>query len=112
MVCSISFQVFSYDTSGDQDRPRPWGHKFEHGIKEGKIQNSSSLKLEGLELSYLVCSISLWTSTKFVHMMPLGSELALPLGQNWPQPRGHKLGHWNKERKFQNSSLKVEVVEL
>ena len=32
--------------------PRRRGHKFEHRNKEGKIQNSSSLYLEGLKLQY------------------------------------------------------------
>ena len=54
-----------------QNWPRPGGHMLEHRSKDGKLQNSS-LKLEGTELWYLVCSISLWTSTKFVHMIPLG----------------------------------------
>ena len=30
--------------------PPPGGHKLEHRNTEGKLQNSSSLKLEGLEL--------------------------------------------------------------
>ena len=54
----------------------PGVHKLKHRNKERKFQNSSSLKLERLELWYLVYSISLRTSTKFVHMMPLGSKLA------------------------------------
>ena len=60
--------------------------------------------LEGLELWYLVYSISLWTFTKFVYMMPLGSKLA--------PPRGHKLEHRNKHSKLQNSFLKLQGVEL
>ena len=52
------------------------GRKLEHKNKDGKIQNCSSLKLEGLEHSYLVYSISLWISTKLVHMMPLPLKLA------------------------------------
>ena len=32
---------------------------------ERKLKNSTSLKLEGIEPFYLVCSIPLWTSTKF-----------------------------------------------
>ena len=41
--------------------PHPWGgagHKLEHMKEEGKLKKSYSLKLEGLELWYLVCSIS------------------------------------------------------
>ena len=50
-------------------------------------------------------SISLWTSTKFVHVMRLGSKLA--------SPRGHKLEYRNKENQLQNSSsLKLEGLEL
>ena len=63
-----------------QNWPCPGGHMLEHRNKDSKLQNFSSLKLEGAELWYLVCSISFWTSTKFVHMMPLGSILAPPLG--------------------------------
>ena len=51
--------------------------------------------MEGIELLYLVCSISLLTSTKSFHMMPLGSRLAPP----W----GHKFEHRNKRR--QNSKF-------
>ena len=47
----------------------------------------------------------LWTSTKFVHKMPLGSKQALP----W----GSLVEHRNKERKFHNSStLKLDGLEL
>ena len=31
------------------------GHKVEHRNKEDQLQSSVSLKLEGVELSYLVC---------------------------------------------------------
>ena len=83
----------------------PRGQKLEHRNKERKFQNSSSLKLEGLEVWYLVCSISLRTSTKFVHMMPLGSKPA--------PPRGHKLEHRNKEAHLQKIfSLKLDGVEI
>ena len=66
-----------------QNWSRPRGHKSEHRSKESRIQNSSSLNLEGAELWYLVCSISLWTSTKFVHMMVLRSRLVPLQGQSW-----------------------------
>ena len=63
-----------------------------------------SLKLDGTEIGYLLCGISLWTSTKFVHKMPLGSKLAPP----WESHVEHR----NKERKFHNSStLKLEGLE-
>ena len=66
------------------------GHKLKHRKKERKFQNSS-MKLEGLELWYLVYSISLRTSTKFVH----------------------KLKHRNKEAYLQNfSSLKLDGIEI
>ena len=82
------------------------GHKLEHRNKECHLQNSFPLKLEGIELWYLVFSISLLTSTKFVHnMMLVGSKLASP----W----GHKLEHRNKENQLQNSSSpKLEGLEL
>ena len=59
--------------------PSPTSHKLEHRNKDSKLQNYSQ-KVEGMEPWYLVCSISLWTSTKFVHMMPLWLKLALPRG--------------------------------
>ena len=43
------YQVCSYDAPWVKIGP-PWGRKFEHRNKEGKIQNSSSLNLEGLQL--------------------------------------------------------------
>ena len=42
------FQVCSYDASRIKTGPAPEHHKFEHRNKEGKLQNSSSLKLEGI----------------------------------------------------------------
>ena len=66
-------QVFTYDVS---NWPCPRGHKFEHRNKEGKLQNSFFLKLEGIDLSYLVYRISLWTFINCIHMIPLESELA------------------------------------
>ena len=45
----------------------------------------------------------MWISTKFVHMIPLGSKLGLA---------GRKLEHKNKDGKIQNySSLKLEGLE-
>ena len=41
---------FSNDPLGSNLAP-PWGgHKLEYRNKEGKLQNASSLKLEGLEI--------------------------------------------------------------
>ena len=82
-----------------------WGSQVEHMNKEQKFYNSSSLKLDGLELWYLVCSIFLWT-------LP-SSFIWCPKGQDWSCPGGHKLEHRNKEDKFQIfSSLKVEGLQL
>ena len=67
-------QVCTYDAPGVK-WPCPWGHK-EHRNKEGKLQNSSSLKLEGVDLSYLVYSISLWTFINCILMIPVASKLA------------------------------------
>ena len=52
---------------------------FYIGIYRENMKKSYCLKSYGLELRYLVCSITLWTSTKFVQIMPRG--------QIWP--RGH-----------------------
>ena len=37
-------------------------------------------KPQGLELWYLVCSITYWTSIKLVQIIPLGLKMALPWG--------------------------------
>ena len=42
---------------GSKLTPDPGGHKLEHRNKEDQLQNASSLKLEGIELRFLVCSI-------------------------------------------------------
>ena len=82
-VCSISLGTSTKFVNkmpvGSKLAP-PWGSQVEHRNKERKFYNSSSLKLDGLELWYFVCSISMWTSTKFIHMMPQGSGLVLPWG--------------------------------
>ena len=44
------------------------------------MKKSSCLKPQGLELWYLVCSITLWFSTQFVLIMTLGPKMALPRG--------------------------------
>ena len=78
--------------------PQPPGHEsdtliteparqtleLEHRNKEDQLQNSCSLKVEGIELSYLVHSIILWISTKFVHLMYLRSKLGR---SRWSQVR-------------------------
>ena len=67
------YKVCSYDALGVKSDPAGGGgkgsHKLEHGNKEPCLENSS-LKLEAVELSYLVYSISLRTSTKFVYIIP------------------------------------------
>ena len=60
------------------------GHKLEHKNKEDQLQNSSSLKLEGIELRFLVCSILLVDLCQFY-------SYDAPWDQNWPHPEGHKL---------------------
>ena len=69
-------QLCSYDASGIKIGPALGVTTLNIGTKRAKLKNSSSLKLEGLELSYLVYSIS----TNFIYMMPLGSKQALPPG--------------------------------
>ena len=56
---------------GSKLTPDSWGHKLEHRNKEDQLRKSSSLKLEGIELRFLVCSI-LVDLVNFIHMMPLG----------------------------------------
>ena len=69
------YQFFSYDAPGVKTDPAPEGHKLEHKNKDSKLRNSS-LKQEGIELLYLICNISLWTSTKFIYMIAFGSKFA------------------------------------
>ena len=57
-----------------QNWPSPGGHKLENRNKEAHLQNFFSLKLDGVEIWYLVCGISLWTSINFVHEMPWGQN--------------------------------------
>ena len=67
---------------GSNLTPDPWGHMLEHGNKEDQLQNSSSLKLEGIELRFLVCS-------NLVDLCQFYSHDA-PWDQNWPHCGGHK----------------------
>ena len=46
---SVTVLVYSYDVPGAKLAP-PWGRTLEHRDRKGKLQNSSSLKLEGIEL--------------------------------------------------------------
>ena len=49
-VCNVLYQVCFYDAPGVKTDPVMGGHKFEHRNKERKLQNSSSLKPEGVKL--------------------------------------------------------------
>ena len=84
--------------------PRPRGHKLEHRNKERQFKKKNFSETGRLRVLIFSIYFSLWISTKFVHMMPLESKLA--------QPLGHKLKHRKKEAHLQNSSLKPEGVEL
>ena len=44
------YQVSSNYVPRVKTGPTPWDNKFEHRNKEGKLQKSSPLKLEGVEL--------------------------------------------------------------
>ena len=70
------------------------------------MKKSSCLKPQGLEPWCLVCSITLWTSTKFVQIMPLRRKMA--------PPRGHMfyIGlYWEKhENIFLTKSLDIWYV--
>ena len=103
------YQVCVDDAPGVKIGPTTGGHKMEHRNKESHISKFFSSELEGIELWYLVFSISLWTSAKFIYMMLVGSKLAPP----WGSQVGHKLEHRNKENQLQNSSsLKLKGLEL
>ena len=136
------YQVCLDYAPGVKIGPHPGDHKLEHRNKESHLQNSSPVKLEGVELWYLVLNISLWTSTKTGpargHSSQLQNSSSLKLEglQLWylvfsislrtfiylihmiplvskTDPWGHKLEHRNKEDQLQNSSsLKLEGIEL
>ena len=60
---------------------RSWGQKI--GFLKCNFKKSSRLKLQGVELSCLVYSIILRSSTKVVQIMPLGSKLTPPRGSQF-----------------------------
>ena len=55
---------------------QPWGHNFYISLYRENMKKSSCLKPQRIEPWYLVCSIYLWTSTKFVQIMPPGPKIA------------------------------------
>ena len=67
---------------GSKLTPDPGGHKLEYRNKEDQLQNSSSLKLEGIELRFLVCNILVDLCQFYAY--------DAPWDQNWPHPGGHK----------------------
>ena len=76
--------------------------KFEKKVKSVK---SCPLESEGVELQYLVHSMSLWTPTKFVHNYDPGVKTG-PVTV-------YKFKHRNKDSKQKNySSLKLNGIEL
>ena len=58
------------------------GHMFYIGLNRENVKKSPCLKPQGLKPWYLVCSITKGTSTKFVHIIPHGPEIAPPRGPN------------------------------
>ena len=105
-------QVCTYNAPGvklalplGSNRPCPWGHKFELKNKQGKLLNSSSQKLEGAKLSYLVYSISLWTFINCILMIPLESELA-------PTNRITSWNNSNKEGRIHTVGKMTQVSDL
>ena len=55
-------------------------HRLKIDFKDDNFKKSSCLKPQGLELWYLICSITLWTFTKLVQIMPLGQKRHHPGG--------------------------------
>ena len=76
-----------------------------HGNRKEKLKKSSWHKLEAQELSYFVCSIVQWNSTKFVQIMALELKLALPWGS-------HVLHRDIQGKLKKSSSHKLEDQEL
>ena len=72
---------------------QPGGHMFYIGLYRENVKKSSCLKPRDQEPCYLVLSITKWTSTKFVQIMPLGSK-KIP-------PRGHMfyIGLYREDKK-------------
>ena len=51
---------------------------FYIGLYRENVKKSSCLKPQGLDYWYLVFSITLWTSTKFVQIIDLGPKMVPP----------------------------------
>ena len=73
------YQVCSNNAPGWK-WPCPRGHIFYVGLYRKHMKTYFCLKQSGLESWYFVCSITYWTSTKFVQILPIRSKMAPPRG--------------------------------
>ena len=97
------YQDCSYDAPGVKTGLAPGVTSSKYRNKNGKLQNSSFLKLEGAEVWYLVCSIPYNDSSYY-------DALKVKTG---PAAGVTSSKHRNKQGKLQNSSsLKPESTEL
>ena len=62
------YQVCSNNAPGVKNGP-PRGHMFYIGLYKKNKKKNSCVKPDGLDYGYLVFSITLWTSTKFVQII-------------------------------------------
>ena len=86
------YQVCSYEIPGIKTGLTPRGHKLEHWNKEAHFQNSSSLKMEGIELWYWYAASPCW---------PLPCLFIwCPWGQDWPRPGVTNLSIGTKKATF------------
>ena len=99
------YQDCSYDAPGVKTGVAPGVTSSKRRNKDGKLQNSSFLKLEGAEVWYLVCSILVDLYKDFSYYAPKV--------KTGPAPGVTSSKHRNKQEKLQNSSsLKLESAEL
>ena len=90
------YQVCSYEIPRGQNWPQPRGvTSWNIETKKPMFSENGRYRALTFGMQHLLVDLS----TKFVHMMPLGSRLAPP----W----GHKFEYRNKDGKIQNSSLNL-----
>ena len=116
-VVSISVWIsikFVHIMPWGQNYPHPGGPKLQHKNKEDQLQNLSSLKLEGLELWYLIFSISFWTFiSSFEHKVLRVSYCDRPMSVNNFYKHLLLLNHWaNLDETWQGCSLCEALQKL
>ena len=67
----IIFAIIGFDSKAKQEWSHRAGHMYCKGIYRENMIISSCLEPPGIEPEYLVCSITYWTSTLFVHTIAM-----------------------------------------